>query len=229
MTTGFMIGDRITISGIVAATTFNGIPSKVIFDGGESFAYLDTDINVLLQSRPASKHAELKAGQVWLDRRGTLIHINNRDPIRSDYKEYPFYGGMPESLHERSYSKEGQRWHEETDGPTCLIALVQDVPSTEKVGDTHLDFNKPVRFINDQNANAYTVAGRTIDGASLILQNLDCSLCIASIGLLENIPPAVRWVNIYNGMGHPTREEADNNAVGGRIACVQVTNGEGMA
>lgn len=41
-------------------------------------------------------------------------------------------------------------------------------------------------------------------------------------------PPEEKWINVYPGKAHATREEADEYAVKDRIACIKFKEGEGL-
>ena len=45
---------------------------------------------------------------------------------------------------------------------------------------------------------------------------------------LINVPERIQgWLNIYNIYKHPTKQDADNNAGNGRVACIYIDISEG--
>lgn len=109
-----------------------------------------------------------------------------------------------------------------------------------------LDFNKTVTtrdgrevkiFTTEARNPAYPVIGeyKNSDG---VWDNIRWSIRgeyrIGSLGISDYDlinPPEEKWINVYPSGGgnvHSTKEVANKEATGGRIACIKFTEGEGL-
>ena len=146
----------------------------------------------------------LKAGQVWIDRSGDKVTIDNR------YR-YP-YSGDAAGNSTRMYNENGWRVNEDDSGPSYLVRLCVD---DEKQPD--LDLSNPVRLKKDHSIQGRITYGPTKRGVLLI--ELTGDDIVGNVEDWENIPEPKRTATreltaTMEGEGLMIRPSAALNYIG---------------